>query len=64
MKKVLETFHVKWNFVMNVNCDSNEDIWEAIKILITITFPCKQTIVKHDVKKFNLAQFECRIQNL
>ena len=48
-------------FVVNVNYDSNENICEAI---ITITFPRKQTIIKHDMNKFNLAQFECRIQNL
>ena len=59
-KSVLETFHVKWNFVMNVNCDCNKNICEAI----TITFPGKQTIMKHDMNKFNLTQFECRIQNL
>ena len=59
-KSVLETFHVKWNFVMNVNCDCNKNICEAI----TITFPGKQTIMKHDMNKFNLTQSECRIQNL
>ena len=59
--KALETFYVKQNFVMNVSCDSNENICEAT---ITITFPCKQTIMKHDVDKFNLTQFECRIYNL
>ena len=48
-------------FVVNVNYDSNENICEAI---ITITFPRKQTIIKHDMNKFNLAQFEWRIQNL
>ena len=32
--------------------------------IITITFPGKQTIMKHDMNKFNLTQFECRIQNL
>ena len=46
---------------MNVNCDGNENICEVI---ITITFSCKQTTVKHDMNKFNLIQFECRIQNL
>ena len=46
---------------MNVRCNSNENICEAT---ITITFPCKQTIMKHDVDKFNLTQFECRIRNL
>ena len=60
MKKV-RTFYVKWNFVMNVNCNSNKNISEAI---ITVTFPCKQTIMKHDMNKLNLVQFECRIQNL
>ena len=59
-KRVLETFHVKWNFVINVNCDCNKYIRKAI----TITFPGKQTIMKHDMNKFNLNQFECRIQNL
>ena len=44
---------------MNVICDSNENICEA-----TTAFPCKQTIMKHDMDKFNLTQFECRIQNL
>ena len=46
---------------MNVNCDGNRNICEAI---IAIAFPSKQTIVKHDINKFNLTQFECRIQNL
>ena len=46
---------------MNVHCDGNRNICEAI---ITIAFPGKQTIVKHDINKFNLTQFECRIQNL
>ena len=32
--------------------------------LITITFPRKQTTMKHGKNKFNLTQFECRIQNL
>ena len=59
--KALETFYVKQNFVMNVSCDSNENICEAT---ITITFPCKQTMMKHDMDKFNLTQFECRIRNL
>ena len=45
---------------MNANCDYNKNICEAI----TITFPGKQTIMKHDMNKFNLTQFECRIQNL
>ena len=46
---------------MNVSCNSNENICEAT---ITITFPCIQTIIKHDMDKFNLTQFEFRIQNL
>ena len=46
---------------MNVNCNSNENIYEAT---ITISFPCKQTIMEHDIKKFNLTQFESRIWNL
>ena len=46
---------------MNVSCNSNENICEAT---ITITFPCKQTIMKHNVDKFNLTQFECRIRIL
>ena len=47
---------------MNVNCNGNENICEAI---ITITFPWKQTILKqYDMNKFNLTQFKCRIQNL
>ena len=46
---------------MNVSCNSNENICEAT---ITITFPCKQTIMKHNVDKFNLSQFEYRIRNL
>ena len=46
---------------MNANCDYNKNICEAI----TITFPGKQTIMKHDMNKFNLIQSdECRIQNL
>ena len=59
-KRVLDTFYVKWNFVMNANCDCSKHICEAI---ITITFPGKQTLMKHDMKKFKLTQFECRIQN-
>ena len=43
---------------MNVDCDSNKNICEAT---VTITFPCKQTIIKHDVDKCNLAQFESEI---
>ena len=43
---------------MNVSCDSNENIREAT---ITITFPCKQTMMKHDMDKFNFTQFECTI---
>ena len=58
-KRVLDTFHVKWNFLMNVNCDYNKNICEAV---ITIIFPAKQTIMKHNMNKFNLTQFECRIQ--
>ena len=46
---------------MNVSCNNDEKVCEAT---ITITFPCKQTIMKHDMNKFNLTQFECRIQNL
>ena len=46
---------------MNVNCGGDEVICEAI---ITITFPWKQTIMKHVMNKFNLTQFDCRIQNL
>ena len=45
---------------MNVNCDCSKHICEAI---ITITFPGKQTLMKHDMKKFKFTQFECRIQN-
>ena len=45
---------------MNVNCDYNKNICEAI----TITFPGKQTIMKHDMNKFNLTRSEYRIQNL
>ena len=45
---------------MNVSCDSNENISDAT---ITITFPCKQTLMKHDMDRFNLPQFECRIRN-
>ena len=33
-KKVLETFYIKWNFVMNVNCDGNENICEATVTII------------------------------
>ena len=36
---------------MNVNYDSNENIWEAT---VTITFPCKQSIKKHDMNKFDM----------
>ena len=46
---------------MNVSCDGNENICEAT---ITITFPYKQAIMKYDMNKFNLIQFEWRIQNL
>ena len=46
---------------MNVSCGGKENICEATT---TITFPCIQTIMKHDMNKFNLTQFECRIQNL
>ena len=46
---------------MNVNCEGNENICEAI---ITITLPCKQSIMKYDMNKFNLTQFEHTIQNL
>ena len=31
---------------------------------ITIIFPDKQTMMKHAINKFNLTQFEFRIQNL
>ena len=31
---------------MNVNWDGNSNICETI---MTITFPCKQTIMKHDM---------------
>ena len=58
-KSVLKTFHAKWNFATNVNCDCNKNIPEAI----SITFPGKQTIMKHDINKFSLTQSECRIQN-
>ena len=46
---------------MNLHWDGNQNICEAI---ITINFPFKQTIEKHDMNKCNLTQFECRIQNL
>ena len=46
---------------MNVNWDSNENICEAI---IKITFSCQQTLMRHDINKFNLTQFECGIQNI
>ena len=46
---------------MNVNCDCNKNICEAV---ITIIFPDKQIIMKHAINKFNLSQFEYRIQNL
>ena len=39
---------------MNVSCNSNENICAAT---ITITCPCKQTIMKYDINKFNLTQF-------
>ena len=45
---------------MNVSCNRN-----ICEVTITIiTSPCKQTIMKHDLNKFNLTQFECRIWNL
>ena len=44
---------------MNVNCDGNENI-----CLITITFPSKQTTMKHDMNKFNLSLFENLIKVL
>ena len=34
---------------MNVNCDCNKNICEAI----TVTFPGKQTIMKHDMNKLD-----------
>ena len=43
---------------MNVNCDCNKNICEAI---LTNTFPGKQTIMKHDMNKFSLTQFEFKI---
>ena len=46
---------------MNFHCESNQNICEAI---ITIIFPCKQSIMKHDMNKLHLTQFELRIQNL
>ena len=33
-------------------------------ITLTITFPFKETIIKHDMDKFNFTQFESRILNL
>ena len=36
---------------MNVNCNGNENICEAIVI---ISLLCKQTIIKYDMNKFNL----------
>ena len=50
-----------FNFVMNANCDGNENICQAI---ITITFPSKQTTMKHDMNKFNLSLFENLIKVL
>ena len=44
---------------MNVSCNSNENICEAT-ITIIITCLCKKTIMKYDINKFNLTQFECR----
>ena len=35
-----------------------------ISVKLQLPFPCKQTIMKHDMDKLNLTQFECRIQNL
>ena len=46
---------------MDFNYYGNENICEAI---ITITFSCHQTRMKHDMNKFNLAHIELRIQNL
>ena len=48
---------------MNVSCNSNENICEAT-ITIIITCLCKKTIMKYDINKFNLTQFECRTRNL
>ena len=45
----------------NINGYSYQNFCE---VTITINFPWKQTIMKHDMNKFNLTQFEWRIQNL
>ena len=45
---------------MNVNYDGKK----TSEALLTITFLCKQTTMKHGKNRFNLTQFECRIQNL
>ena len=45
------------NFVMNVNRNGNKNICEAIK---TITFPCKETIMKHDIK--NLISLSLKVE--
>ena len=50
-----------FNFVMNANFDGKENICQAI---ITITFPCKQTTMKHDMNKLNLSLFENLIKVL
>ena len=49
---------------MNVDCDGNENICEAIIITIIPFHVKKKSVMKHDMIKFNLTQFECRIQNL
>ena len=46
------------------NFDSTLPIDVVGIVIITITFPGKQIIMKHDMNKFILTQFECRIQDL
>ena len=43
---------------------SNPVVNTTLPNTITITFPYKQTKVKHDMYKFDHTQFEQRIQNL
>ena len=45
----------------NINGYGNQNICE---VTITINFSWKQTIMKRDMNKLNLTQFEWRIQNL
>ena len=57
--KVIKTFYFKRKLIMEVSSD--EDICKAI---ITITFSCQQTIIKHKKAKkiyFTLFEFKSKI---